>query len=84
MLAAFQAMKNVKGIVVSFNINFHAKCKGEARAVLEIDPKLIKDDTKGNSTWENKINVFDPKGTLVADMSVLWKLEFKNDGKTPR
>ena len=59
MLAAFQAMKNVKGIVVSFNINFHAKCKGEARAVLEIDPKLIKDDTKGNSTWENKINVFD-------------------------
>lgn len=84
MLAAFQAMKNVRGIVSSIEVNFHAKCKGEARAVLELDPKLIKEDTKGNSTWVNKINVFDPKGTLVADIVVNWSLQYKDRVKAKK
>ena len=83
MMGAFQAMKNVRGIPISIKVDFHSKCKGEARAVLAVDPKMIKEDTKGNSTWENKINIFNPQGEICCEVFVLWKLEHKKEKKKP-
>jgi acyl-coenzyme A thioesterase PaaI-like protein len=79
MMGAFQRMKGVRGIPVSLTTNFHSKCRGKARAVLHLDSshKPIIRKGEGESTWQNHISIYDPKGVVCAEVTVLWKLQYK-------